>query len=273
MTNAVQSTPFGALLRSWRERRRWSQLELSSQAEVSTRHLSFVETGRSTPSREMVLRLAEHLDVPLRDRNGLLLAAGHAPVYTETGLDSPRLASVRAAVGRVLAAYEPYPAVLVDRSWNILDGNSGIALLTDGVAPELLAAPANALRISLHPDGMAPRIVNLEQWREHLLDRLGRQAANGGDPDLRALHTELSGYATSARPEATEPTAGLGDIAVPLRLRHDDGVLNFISTVTTFGAPLDVTMDELAIESFLPADEATSSVLREHRDRGRSTSH
>ncbi|APU15809.1 MULTISPECIES: helix-turn-helix transcriptional regulator [Actinoalloteichus] len=271
MTNDAPARPVGPLLRSWRERRRWSQLELSNQAEVSTRHLSFMETGRANPSREMVLRLAEHLDVPLRDRNGLLLAAGHAPVYTESELGSTRLETVRAAVAKVLAAYEPYPAVLVDRSWNIVDGNAGVSLLTAGAAPELLAAPANALRISLHPDGMAPRIVNLGQWRRHLLDRVSRQVANGGDPELRALHTELTGYPAPPRPAESDPDIELGDLAVPLRLRHDDGVLSFISTVTTFGAPLDVTMDELAVEAFLPADDETAAALRAHRDRFGST--
>ncbi|MBB5920942.1 transcriptional regulator with XRE-family HTH domain [Actinoalloteichus hoggarensis] len=269
MTRHTAATPVGTLLRAWRERRRWSQLELSNQAEVSTRHLSFVETGRAVPSREMVLRLAEHLDVPLRDRNGLLIAAGHAPGYPESDLDSARLEAVRAAVSRVLAAYEPYPAVLVDRAWNIVDGNTGVALLTRGTAPELLAAPANALRISLHPDGMAPRIVNLGQWRTHLLDRLSRQAANGGDAELRALHAELDGYPA---PDRSDGGPDLGDLAVPLRLRHDGGVLSFISTVTTFGAPLDVTMDELAVESFLPADDETAAALHAHRARTASAS-
>jgi len=239
--------------------RRLSQLELAIQAEVSTRHLSFVETGRAAPSREMVLHLAEHLDVPLRDRNELLLAAGYAPAYPAGTLDSPRLSAVRAAVRQILTGHEPYPAVVVDRAWQLVDANSSVAVLTEGVAPELLAPPMNVLRVTLHPDGMAPRVANLPEWRAHLLERLRRQLVTG-DAELAALYEELRGYpGGEPGPDAEAP--GPGDFAVPLRLRHRDRELAFFSTTATFGTPLDVTVAELAIESFFPADEETRKYL------------
>src|SRR5262249_25777233 len=176
-TAAHVRRPVGELLREWRELRRLSQLDLALQAEVSTRHLSFVETGRSRPSRDMVLHLAEELDVPLRERNHLLLAAGYAPVYAETALDAPAMTAVRAAVRQVLAGHEPYPAVVVDRHWNLIDANATVALFTQGLPPELLAPPINVLRASLHPDGFARQIVNLGEWRAHVLGRLRRQVA------------------------------------------------------------------------------------------------
>jgi transcriptional regulator with XRE-family HTH domain len=237
--------------------RRLSQLELAIQAEVSTRHLSFVETGRAAPSREMVLHLADHLDVPLRDRNELLLAAGYAPAYPAEALDSPRLSAVRAAVRQILAGHEPYPAVVLDRSWRLVDANSSVALLTEGVAPELLAPPMNVLRVTLHPDGMAPRVANLPEWRAHLLERLRRQLVTG-DAELAALYEELRGYPGGA-PKLEVP--GPGDFAVPLRLRVRDRELSFFSTTATFGTPLDVTVAELFIESFFPADEETRKYL------------
>jgi transcriptional regulator with XRE-family HTH domain len=252
--------PVGALLREWRERRRMSQLDLALDAEVSTRHLSFVETGRSRPSREMVLHLAEQLDLPLRERNHLLLAGGYAPVYTETTLDSPQLAAVRTALRQVLTGHEPYPAVVVDRRWNIVETNASLSLFTAGVAPALLAPPANALRVSLHPDGMASRIVNLGEWRGHLLGRLRRQVAHGVDPALAALYDELRAYPChQLEPEIEIP--GPGEVVVPLRIRHGDRELAFFSTVATFGTPLDITVAELAIESFFPADAETAAVL------------
>jgi transcriptional regulator with XRE-family HTH domain len=252
--------PVGELLRQWRERRRLSQLELALQAEISTRHLSFVETGRAMPSRDMVLRLAAQLDLPLRERNHLLLAAGYAPVYAETALDAPHMAAVRAAVRQVLAGHEPYPAIVVDRGWNLVEANTGVALFTAGVAPELLAPPTNALRVSLHPAGMAPRIVNQGEWRAHLLGRLRRQIALTAAPALAALYDELRAY-PCAHPEPAIELPGPGDIVVPLRLRHGDRTLAFFSTVATFGTPLDITVAELAIESFHPADAETASVL------------
>ncbi len=248
----------GELLRQWRERRRLSQLEFSIQAEISTRHLSFVETGRSAPSRDMILHLSGQLDVPLRERNHLLLAAGFAPVYTESSLTSPTMEPVRAAVRQILVAHEPYPAVVVDRYWNLVDANASIAMLTDGVSPELLAPPVNVLRASLHPDGLSHRIVNLDEWRAHLLGRLRRQVELTADENLTTLYKELSAY-----PGGESEGELIGDsVAVPLRIRHEGKELAFISTVATFGTPLDVTVAELAIESFFPADAQTAALLR-----------
>jgi transcriptional regulator with XRE-family HTH domain len=252
--------PVGALLREWRERRRLSQLALALQAEVSTRHLSFVETGRSLPSRDLLLRLAEQLDVPLRERNPLLLAAGYAPVYAETALDAPPMAAVREAVRQVLTGHEPYPAVVVDRGWNLVEANASIGLFTAGVARELLAPPVNVLRVSLHPAGLAPRIANLGEWRAHLLGRLRRQVALTAAPALAALYDELRAYPhDEPEPEGERPAPGT--VVVPLHFRDGDRTLAFFSTVATFGTPLDVTVAELAIESFFPADAATASVL------------
>jgi transcriptional regulator with XRE-family HTH domain len=253
----------GELLRDWRRRRRLSQLDLAVAAGVSSRHLSFVVTGRSKPSRELLLHLAEHLDVPLRERNSLLLAAGYAPTFRETPLAAPELAPVRAALDTVLAGHDPYPALVVDRRWDVVAMNRSVALLLEGVDPSLLEAP-NALRIALSPSGLRPRIVNLAEWSEHLLDRLRRQVLLTGDDDVRALHDELAALplpdGSTPRP-AEQPPA----LAVPLRLRHDasdGGELRFLSTVTTFGTALDVTLAELSLEAFLPADEATAAALR-----------
>jgi transcriptional regulator with XRE-family HTH domain len=256
VTAVATRPPVGELLRDWRQRRRLSQLDLSNEAEVSARHLSFLETGRSRPSREMVLHLAEQLDIPLRERNELLLAAGYAPVYGRRTLDDPDMAAVRAALDLVLTAYEPYPAVVVDRGWNMVAGNRSIALLTDGVAPEFLEPPVNVLRLGLHPDGLARRVLNLPQWRTHLLTRLAREAHVTADPELAALHREL---VTMPGGRDAAPPDG---IAVPLRLRHEAGPLTFLSTVTTFGTAVDLTAAELSVEAFLPADAHTADVLR-----------
>lgn len=259
--------PVGKLLRQWRERRRLSQLELAIQAEVSARHLSFVETGRSHPSREMVLHLTEQLNVPLRERNHLLLAAGYAPAYAESALDGPELAAVRAAVRRVLAGHEPYPAVAVDRSWNLVDANAGLALFTAGVSPELLVPPVNCIRLSLHPAGLAPRIINLSEWRAHLLGKVRRQLALTGELALAELYEELHAYPCDQPvPEVEAP--GPGDVAVPLRVRDGARELAFFGTVATFGTPLDITVAELAVEAFFPADAATAEAL--HAGRARS---
>lgn len=263
MTTAAPARPsVGDLLREWRQRRRLSQLELSLRAEISTRHLSFVETGRSKPSSTMVLRLAEELEVPLRERNRLLLAAGYAPAYGRSDLESPRMEAVRTALRQILTGHEPYPAVVVDRNWNIVDRNDSIALLLAEVSPHLLTPPVNALRITLHPDGMAPRIINHRQWRAHLLARLRRQIAASADGSLSELYEELRRYPCDGCEADTEPLPGPADIAVPLRLRHGRGELAFFSTVATFGTPLDITTEELAIESFFPADPATGAALR-----------
>jgi transcriptional regulator with XRE-family HTH domain len=249
--------PLGSLLREWRQRRHLSQLDLALEAGVSARHLSFLETGRSKPSREMVLHLSDQLDVPLRDRNQLLLAAGFSPAYTERPLDAPEMTPVREALERILKGHEPYPAVVVDRWWDLAAANAGIALFTAEVAPHLMEPPVNALRVTLHPDGMAPRIANLAEWRAHLLDRLRRQIAVTSDDRLAALYAELSGYpGGEATLAAHEP-----GIAVPLRVSVDGTALSFFSTVATFGTAVDITLAELAIEAFFPADEATSAYL------------
>jgi len=220
--------------------------------------VSFVETGRSRPSAEMVVQLAEHLDVPLRDRNALLLAAGYAPAYGEHPLDAPEMAPAREAIDGVLAGHAPFPAVAVDRWWNLVAANEPLGLLTDGVAPELMEPPVNTLRVALHPDGMAPRILNLGQYRAHLLDRLRREVALTADERLDALHDELSGYPAPPAP----PAPAHPEIAVPLRLRAGEKELAFFSTIATFGTALDITLAELAIEAFFPADAETAAYLR-----------
>ena len=252
---------FGSQLRQWRQRRRMSQLDLALDAEISARHLSFVETGRSQPSREMVLRLAEQLDVPLRDRNTLLSAAGFAPIFSERKLDDPTLRDARAAVDLILKGHEPYPALAVDRHWTLLAANGAVAPLLEGASAKLLAPPVNVLRLSLHPDGLSSRIVNLSQWRAHLLERLRRQGELTGDPVLVDLLAELQAYPVS-RAAGPAPQR-LSDIAVPLQLRAGDTVLSFISTTTVFGTPQDITLSELAMETFFPADAETAKRLRE----------
>jgi transcriptional regulator with XRE-family HTH domain len=259
MSLASTTTHAGQLLRTWRQRRRMTQLELSLRAHVSARHLSFVETGRSAPSREMLLHLAEQLEVPLRERNTLLVAAGYAPTYGEHDLDSPRMQPVRHAIDRLLASHEPYPAVVVNRWWDLVAANATIAVLMDGVAEHLLAPPVNVLRASLHPDGLAPRIRNLAQWRAHLLTRLRHDVERTGDPRLAALLEELTGLSKGS----SDDTFGYDGVAVPLRVTTPRGTLNFLSTVATFGTAVDVTLADLSIESFFPADEQTRTLLQE----------
>jgi transcriptional regulator with XRE-family HTH domain len=245
----------GALLRDWRQRRRMSQMDLALEAGVSTRHVSFVETGRSRPSAEMVLHLAEQLDVPLRDRDALLLAAGYAPAFGARDLEAPEMAPVREAIDLVLAGHEPYPAAVVDRGWNLVAANSGIAPLLEGVSAPLLEPPVNVLRVSLHPFGMAPRIANLAEWREHLLHRLRRQVALTADDEVSRLLAELESF-PGADDDSPPPH---NDVFVPLRLKNG---LSFFSTVTTFGTAVDITVAELSIESFFPADAHTAEALR-----------
>jgi transcriptional regulator with XRE-family HTH domain len=257
--------PVGEQLRDWRLRRRLSQLELAGAAGVSTRHLSCLETGRAEPSRAMLLRLAERLEVPLRERNGLLTAAGYAPMYAQRGLDDPALLAAREAVDLVLAGHEPYPALAVDRHWNLVAHNRVVPLLLAGIPAEQLAPPLNVLRLSLHPAGLGPRIVNMGDWREHLFARLARDIELSGDAALVALRDELLAYpAPDEAQRAPEPVPLA--VVVPLQLRMEDGaVLSFISTTTVFGTPLDVTVAELAIESFFPADAATAAAMRAFR--------
>jgi transcriptional regulator with XRE-family HTH domain len=258
----------GKLLREWRVRRHLSQLDLATGAGISARHLSFVETGRSRPSREMVLHLADHLEVPLRERNALLIAAGYAPTYHATDYDAPEMRTVREAIDRLLAGHEPYPAILVDRRWQLVAANRAAAALIDGVDSELLEPPVNVLRTSLHPRGLAARIVNRDEWFDHILGNLRRQIAVTGDDDLRELEEELAGYAQElgvlARPPAESPRA----IAVPLRLSSEGGELAFVTMIATFGTALDITLAELALETFLPADAETAAVLRARFELG-----
>ncbi|MDM0012691.1 helix-turn-helix transcriptional regulator [Variovorax sp. J22P168] len=254
--------PFGAHLRHWRQHRRLSQLDLAHEARVSTRHLSYVETGRAEPSREMVLRLAERLEVPLRERNALLVAAGYAPMYRQRSLDDPALASARQAVDLVLKGHEPFPALAVDRHWNLVAHNAMVPLLMAGAAPHLLEAPVNVLRLSLHPEGLAPRIANLAQWRQHLLERLQQQIAATGDAGLVALHEELAGLPQPQVGHDAPAVGGeLSNVVMPFQLVTPEGVLSFISTTTIFGTPVDVTLQELAVESFFPADARTAEAL------------
>ncbi len=247
-----------------------SQLLLATEADISTRHLSFVESGRALPSREMVMHLAERLEVPLRARNALLVAAGYAPLFRERPLSDPQLAAAREAVELVLKGHEPYPALAIDRHWTIVATNNAIEPLLSGASPELLKPPVNALRLSLHPQGIAASIVNWHAWREHVLARLQRQIEVSGDDTLAALRDELAAYPAPPGADATAPDdAVVNQIAVPLRLRTPLGVLSFFSTTTVFGTPVDVTLSELAIEAFFPADQQTAAALREYAEHQR----
>jgi len=256
----------GDLLREWRQRRRMSQLDLALEAGISQRHLSFVESGRAAPSRDMVLKLAENLDVPLRQRNRLLLAAGYAPSFAERGLEDPALKPAMEAVRLVLDGHAPNPAIAVDRHWTMLAANKAIEPLLQGIEDSsLLAPPVNALRLSLHPKGLAPRILNLEEWQAHVLERLRQLNDRVADPVLAALEQELASYPAGTRGPRPKPSP-TSMIAVPMRLKLGDAELSFITTTTVFGAPLDVTLSEIAIESFFPADEVTAKYLREARE-------
>ena len=255
---AEEPAPVGRLLRGWRERRRLSQLDLALRAEVSARHLSFIETGRSRPTSEMIIRLAQQLDVPLRERNVLLLSGGYAPAYPANGLADPPMSAVHEAIEHVLRAHEPFPAVVIDARWDLVAANDAVPLLTEGAATALLEPPVNVLRLSMHPEGMASRIVNLAEWRAHLLHRLNHDIESSGDPALIALRDELAAYPSP--PPTTRPDTRA--ILVPMRVRVRGTVLSLFSTTTVFGTPRDVTLSELAIESFYPADAPTASFLR-----------
>lgn len=250
---------FGEHLRTWRQRRRMSQLDLASEAGISTRHLSFVETGRAAPSREMVLQLAEHLQLPLREQNALLVSAGFAPRFRERALDDPDLASVRAAVEAVLRGHEPNPALAIDRRWTLISANNATLKLMGGIAPHLLAPPANMLRASLHPDGLAARILNLNEWRVHIFARLERQIDATADPALIELLDELRAYPGAGA--FTPPLREAAPVITPLKLRTGEGVLSLFGVTTVFGMPQDVTLDEMAIETFFPADAESAAML------------
>jgi transcriptional regulator with XRE-family HTH domain len=253
--------PVGDLLRQWRQRRRMSQLELALDAGISARHVSFLETGRSTPSREMVLHLAEELEVPLRERNNLLVAAGYAPVFRERTLQDPALHVARKAIDLVLEAQRPYPAFAFDRHWTIVASNRALPELYVGVSEALLRQPVNALRLSLHPEGMAPRIANFAQWRAHILWRLRRQIDFTGDPALQDLLRELSTYPAPKSDVPKAPDGEWASLVTPLNIIVDGTILAFFSTTTIFGTPVDVTLSEIAIESFFPADAATAQAV------------
>ncbi|WP_267225004.1 helix-turn-helix domain-containing protein [Dyella silvae] len=260
---AVQQRPVGDLLREWRRHRRLSQLDLASGAEISTRHLSFMESGRSQPSRDMILRLAEYLDIPLRERNQLLVSAGFAPAYRERTFEDPALSTVRGTIRLLLKGLEPYPALAVDRHWNLVESNQATQRLLAGLVPQWLEPPINVLRLSLHPSGLAPYIHNLPVWRAHLLDRLRRQADTTQDPELLSLLQELRNYPGGDDAPAHDAGGTHGAIAVPMELALGDTVLSMLSTTTVFGTPMDITLAELALEAFVPADEATARRLRE----------
>jgi transcriptional regulator with XRE-family HTH domain len=253
--------PVGGLLRQWRQRRRLSQLDLACDAGISTRHLSFLETGRAQPSRDMVLLLSEQLDVPIRERNVLLVAAGFAPVFPERALDDPALAPARAAIDLVLDRQKPYPAFALDRHWRIAASNAALPELYEDVAAELLQPPINALRLSLHPQGLAPRIANLAEWRGHLLYRLRRQVELTADAALSELLREVSAYPGGLRPPA-QTSRVEHEIAVPFRIKIGDDVLSFFSLTTVFGSPIEVALSELALELFFPADDTTDAAVR-----------
>lgn len=269
VTTAASGAPVdkrvGPLLRAWRERRRVSQLELALRADSSARHISFIETGRSRPSEEMVLRLAEHLDVPVRERNALLLAAGYAPHYPETPLDDPALDALRAGMERLIQGYEPYPALVVDATYTVVAANRGITMLLDGVPESLLTPPLNAMRLTLHPEGLAPRIRNLPEWRGHLLAQMERQIALYRSEPLRALYEEVAAYPMPEPGPGAAPVDGPAEpvpyFALPMQIEHEGRTLSFISSISTFNTPMDVTVAELAIETFLPADPATVKYL------------
>src|ERR1700712_613517 len=254
----TQPVHVGDHQREWRQRRPLRQLDLAREAEVSARHLSFVETGRAAPSRDMVLRLAERLEVPLRERNVLLVAAGFAPAFPQRSLDDPALKSARAAIDLVLKAHERNPALAVDRHWNLVSANRMVTPLLDGIAPDMLAPPLNVLRLSFHPRGLAPRTVNLAEWCGHLLERLHHQCEATADPQLIKLYDELKSYPIPAR---AGPLAA-DHVAIPFKMRFGDEVLSFISTTMIFGTPVDITLSELAVETFFPADDLTAQRMR-----------
>jgi transcriptional regulator with XRE-family HTH domain len=260
--SSVYSQPVGDLLRDWRKRRRWSQLDLACEAEISSRHLSFLETGRSAPSREMVLRLARKLEIPLRERNSLLVAAGYAPVFKATPLEDPTLNAARTVIDLLLRGHEPYPALAIDRHWTMLSANRMVSLLLQGIDPALLEPPVNVLRLTLHPSGLASRITNLTEWRWHLFARLHREIDVTADPVLVELLNELSSYPMQSQyNKSTILETDFAGVAVPFQIATEAGVLSFLSTTTVFGTPVDITLSEIAMESFFPADNLTLDTL------------
>lgn len=253
----MDATPIGTELKRWRTHRRRSQMDVALDAEISPRHLSFVETGRSRPSRDLVMRLADCLAVPPRGRNAMLVSAGFAPLHSEHSLESDALAAARAAVSHVLSAYAPYPALAVDRHWTLIEANAPLLALLGSVAPHLMQPPVNVLKVSLHPEGIAPLIANLAEWRGALFQRLREQIEASADPVLTAMLGELR-----ALPGGEAPAQPGHSLAVPLVIDHPAGRLSFLSMTSVFGSPVDITLSEMAVESFLPADAATMAVLQ-----------
>jgi transcriptional regulator with XRE-family HTH domain len=253
---AETTTPvhIGEHLREWRQRRHLSQLDLAVEADVSARHLSFVETGRAAPSREMVLKLAERLEVPLRERNVLLVAAGYAPAFPQRALDDPALKAAREAINLVLKAHEPNPALAFDRHWNLVSANRMVAPLLEGIPQRLLGQPFNVMRLAFHPEGLAPRTVNLADWCGHLLERVHRQCEATADPELIKLYNDLKAYPIPARAGPLSADS----VAIPFKLRLNGEVLSFFSTSMVFGTPVDITLSELALETFFPLDDLTA---------------
>jgi len=260
MANMIR--PVGLHLREWRRRRRMSQLALACEADISSRHLSFLETGRSRPSREMILHLAEQLEIPMRERNVLLVAAGYAPTFPERSLDDPSLNAARHAIDLVLEGQKPYPAFAIDRHWRLVASNGAIPQLYEGVAAHLLEPPINGLRLSLHPQGLAPRIANLSEWRAHLLARLRRQIDLTADAVLVDLMREVLEYPMPARGGLAWPVAEEHSLVVPFKIVTRGGLLSLFTTTTVFGTPVDVTLSELALEMFFPADVETAEAVR-----------
>jgi transcriptional regulator with XRE-family HTH domain len=258
--------PIGQLIREWRQRRRLSQLDLACDAEISTKHLSFLETGRAQPSREMLLHLASRMAIPLRDRNVMLNAAGFAPTYQERSLDDPDFRLARQSIDLMLSMHEPNPALAVDRHWTMVASNKAVGHLISGVDPLLLVPPVSVIRLSLHPAGLAPRIINLVEWRRHAIARLRQQIDVTGDSVLADLVEEVRDYPLPSGHSGRVKPGDHEMIAVPFRLATVHGPLSFISATTMFGTPVDITLSELAIESFFPADQVTVSVMRRLAD-------
>lgn len=260
----TQTLPFGVLLRRWRQSRRMTQERLALSANSSTRHLSCLETGRALPSRDMILRLAEHLEVPLRDQNTLLLAAGFAPAFQERSL--AELANARLAIQQILQAHKPYPAFALDRHWTIISSNSTLPQLYEGCSPDLLREPINAIRLVLHPLGMGPRIVNFVEWRAHTVTVLRQQIETGPDPVIQSLLAEVMNYPAPPGKVALATSDGPQRYATPLQIATALGTVSFLSTTTIFGTPTDVTLSELALEMLFPADEATVGIVKSMAD-------
>jgi transcriptional regulator with XRE-family HTH domain len=262
MTMVTAAGPFAHELRRWRHLRGWSQLDLALLADTTQRYLSYLEQGRSQPGRAMVVRLAESLQLSLRERNELLASAGYAPVFDESGIDAPQLEAVRTALKSVLRGHMPYPALIVGKYGDLIDANAAFALFTQGCAPDLLQPPVNVRRLALHPAGLAGRVINLPEWGRHVTEAMRSRARVSPDPRADQLIAELEAYLPPA-----DPGPGYLGFAVPLRLRSDGGELRLITTLTSFATATSVSLAELHLEAFLPADEATAGYLRESSAR------